>query len=259
MTLPSLFVSHGAPTIVIDQSPAARFLEALPATLPRPRALLVASAHFERATPTLTGGAHPATIHDFGGFPRALYEMSYPAPGDPALAARAAALIEAAGLPVTIDRTHGFDHGVWTPLKLMYPQADIPTLALSVSPHASPAAHVALGAALAPLREEGVLVIGSGAATHDLSAVFRPGVGPDDPMPAWVSAFAQWLADAIEAGRVEDLIAYAERAPEARRNHPTPEHILPLFVALGAGGGGPGRRLHASAAFGALAMDMYAF
>lgn len=259
MTLPTLFVSHGAPTIVLDDSPARRFLEGLAATLPRPRAILVASAHFERATPTVTGAAQPPTIHDFGGFPRALYEMRYPAPGDPALAARVAALIDAAGLPVAIDRTYGFDHGVWTPLTLMYPQADIPTLALSVAPHAPPAAHVALGAALAPLRHEGVLVIGSGAATHDLSAVFRPGVGPDDPMPDWVSVFADWLAAAIESGRVDDLVAYRERAPEGRRNHPTPEHILPLFVALGAGGGGPGRRLDSSAAFGALAMDAYAF
>lgn len=259
MALPALFVSHGAPTIVIDPSPARDFLLALAETLPRPRAILVASAHFERPTPTLTGALRPPTIHDFGGFPRALYEMRYPAAGDPALAARAAALIADAGLPVSIDPAYGFDHGVWTPLKLIYPDADIPTVALSVAPQASPAAHVALGAALAPLRDEGVLIIGSGAATHDLSAVFRPGVGPDDPMPDWVSRFSEWLAAAIEAGHVDDLVAYRERAPEGRRNHPTPEHLLPLFVALGAGGGGPGRRVHTSAAFGALAMDAYVF
>jgi 4,5-DOPA dioxygenase extradiol len=258
MKMPVLFVSHGAPTIVIDESPARRFLEGYAAALPRPRAILVVSAHFERPIATLTGAAAPATIHDFGGFPAELYAMRYPAPGDPALAARAADLIRAAGLPVAIDPTHGLDHGVWTPLSLLYPDADIPVVALSVDPSRGPSAQLAVGRALAPLRDEGVLIVGSGAATHNLRAFFQGGFAATAPPPRWVEDFVAWLARAIEEGRTDDLVSYRDRAPYGRENHPTEEHILPLFTALGAAGG-PGVRAHASIDHGVLAMDAYAF
>lgn len=259
MTQPVLFVSHGAPTIVLDDTPARRFLETFAASLPRPRAILVVSAHFERAEPTLTGSLAPPTIHDFGGFPAAMYAMRYPAPGAPELAARAAGLIRAAGFQAHVDPTHGFDHGVWTPLKLLFPHADIPVVALSVDPSGGPRAHVELGRALAPLRDEDVLIIGSGAATHDLAAFFRGGFRADSPAPDWVADFADWLAAAIADGRTDDLVDYRTKAPHGVRNHPTEEHILPLFVALGAADGSTGRRAHASFDHGVLAMDAFVF
>lgn len=257
--MPVLFVSHGAPTIVLDRSPAQAFLRSHAATLPRPRAILVISAHFERAGPTLTSGHAPPTIHDFGrGFPAALFAMRYRAPGDPVLAAAIAERLRAAGFAPRLDPEYGFDHGVWTPLALLYPDADIPVIALSIDPHQGPRAHHALGAALAPLREEGLLIIGSGAVTHNLGAFFRGGFALDAPAPDWVRAFADWLASAIAEGRVEDVLEYRARAPFARENHPTEDHVLPLFVALGAGGG-QGARVHASTAHAILAMDVYAF
>lgn len=256
--LPALFVSHGSPMIVLDQSPARTFLEALAPTLPRPTAILVVSAHFEAAAPTLTAAARPEMIYDFGGFPEPLYRMTYPAPGAPALAERAAQLIRAAGFPAQIDPARGFDHGTWTPLKLMYPDADIPVVQLSVDPRRDARWHYALGQALAPLRDEGVLIVGSGALTHDLRAFFNraPPGGPS--ARDYGRAFAAWMAETVEAGDIDAVLSWETRAPEALRNHPTPEHILPLFVALGAGGPDR-RRLHHSMDHDVLAMDAYGF
>jgi 4,5-DOPA dioxygenase extradiol len=256
--MPALFVSHGSPMIVLDESPARTFLESLGPDLPRPNAILVVTAHFEARDPTLTSVAEPAMIYDFGGFPEALYRMVYPAPGEPDLAAKAAELLRGAGFTPRIDPSRGLDHGTWTPLKLLYPSADIPVVQLSVSPERDARWHFALGKALAPLRDEGVLVIGSGALTHDLSAFFgrRPPGGPSPQ--AYAAAFAAWMAETIEAGRVDEVLAWNTHAPEALRNHPTPEHILPLFVAMGAGGP-MRRRIHQSMDHGVLSMDAYAF
>ncbi|MEQ8604653.1 MAG: class III extradiol ring-cleavage dioxygenase [Marivibrio sp.] len=259
---PALFISHGAPTIPIDEGAEAKaFLEGLGAALEdevgRPSAILVLSAHWETDKPTVSAASAPETIHDFYGFPEALYRMRYPAPGAPALARRVVDLLAAAGAEAEADEDRGLDHGAWTPLLLSHPTADVPVLQLSVQPHLGPAHHRALGRALGPLRDEGVLIVGSGAATHNLPE-FR-GQRPDAPAPDWVRAFADWLQETIEAGDDAALDAW-RAAPEGARNHPTPEHFLPLFAALGAGTQGtPGRALHRSYRYGIIAMDCYRF
>jgi 4,5-DOPA dioxygenase extradiol len=257
---PALFVSHGSPMIVAEPSPARTFMEGWSARATRPDAILVATAHFEaRGGPVLTSAAQPTTIHDFGGFPDILYRVRYPAPGDPRLAARAAALLADAGFAPQLDAHRGLDHGAWTPLKLMYPDADIPVVQMSVDPTQDAAWHVRVGQALAPLRDENVLIVGSGAMTHNLRDFFGRRRAPDDAPEPYAAAFVDWARDAIEHGRTDDLIHWQTRAPFALKNHPTPEHVLPLFVALGAGGAAAGQRVHGSFSHGILAMDAYAF
>ena len=195
MTMPSLFLSHGSPTLPLTDTPARSFLSQLGGTIARPKAILVISAHWETSVPTVSAVDRNDTIHDFGGFPRALYELRYPAPGSPAVAARVADLLRASGIDCRIDQSRGLDHGAWVPLLLMYPQADIPVLQLSLQPHLGTRHHLRMGRALAPLRQEGVLIIGSGSMTHDLSE-FR-GHGPNDPAPDWVNTFADWFHSAL--------------------------------------------------------------
>ena len=256
--LPSLFISHGSPMLPLTEAPARTFLAGLAATLPRPKAILVASAHWETDRPALNAVARNDTIHDFYGFPPALYRLSYPAPGDPALAERIAHLLGAAGLATDIDQARGLDHGAWVPLLLAYPDADIPVLQLSVQTPLGPAHHLRLGQALTPLRAEGVLVIGSGSWTHDLRR-FR-GQAIDAPEAPDVVAFSNWMDSALAEGRRDDLLAYRAKAPHAAQEHPTEEHLLPLFVALGAGGdNAKPTRIHHSASYGILRMDAYAF
>jgi 4,5-DOPA dioxygenase extradiol len=258
MTLPSLYLSHGAPTMPFTDTPALAFLNQLGTALERPKAILVISAHWETAMPTVNAVARNETIHDFGGFPRVLYELQYPAPGSPPLAERVADLLRAQGIGCNIDSRRGLDHGAWVPLMLMYPQADVPVVQLSLQSHLGPEHHLRVGRALAPLRQEGVLVLGSGSFTHDLSE-FR-GHGPNDPAPDWVNSFADWFDAALSERRTEDLLDYRRLAPFATRNHPTDEHLLPLYVAMGAAGENPrAERLHASATYGVLRMDAYAF
>ncbi|HEV7311802.1 MAG TPA: class III extradiol ring-cleavage dioxygenase [Sphingopyxis sp.] len=262
--LPSLFLSHGSPMMALEPSPARTFLAGLGAQLPRPRAILVVSAHhdaaFEGGRATVTASLAPPTIHDFGGFPDELFAMRYPAPGDPVLANRVVELLAGHGLDVTADATRGLDHGAWVPLSLIYAEADIPVLQLSIASNASPEWHYALGQALAPLRDEGVLVIGSGSITHNLRAYFTTRPPIDAPAPAWVSDFTDWIAERMAAGATGDILQSVERAPHGRDNHPTADHILPLFVAMGAGGTPlNAERLHASTTYAVLAMDVYAF
>lgn len=260
MTLPSLFLSHGAPTLPLTDSPARTFLAGLGDRLPRPNAILVISAHWETARPLVNAVVSNETIHDFYGFPRALYEMRYPAPGDPALAGRVAQLLQQFGLPCATDQGRGLDHGAWVPLLLMYPQADIPVLQLSVQPELGPKHHLAMGRALAQLRDEGILVIGSGSFTHNLAELRMRSAGLDDPAPPWVDAFADWVTDALRDGRVGDMLDYRRLAPFARNNHPSEEHFLPLFAALGAAGDNArAERLHSSATYSVLRMDVFAF
>ena len=254
--LPSLFVSHGAPTLALADSPTGRFLDALGPVLPRPAAILVASAHMDAPRPLLNGNAAPATLHDFGGFPRELYALRYPAPGAPALATRAAALLHDAGFDAATDATAPIDHGVWVPLLRMYPAADIPVVALSVSPARDATWHYALGTALAPLRAEGVLVIGSGGFVHNLGALqWQAG---DQPTAAWASGFADWMERHVVTGDAAAAQAWRSQAPQPLSAHPTPEHLLPLFVAWGAAGG-RGRRLHAAWELGTLALHAFRF
>jgi 4,5-DOPA dioxygenase extradiol len=252
-----IFISHGAPTLPFEDVAARRFLEGLSALMPRPRAILVVSAHWETRTPTLNAVARNCTIHDFSGFPAELYRLQYPAPGDPELAERVSDLLGQAGLPTAINRQRGLDHGAWVPLMLAWPQADIPVLQLSVQGNLGPGHHLEVGRALAPLTEDDVLIAGSGSFTHDLSS-WRGQAGMAEP--EWVTQFADWIDLALVGGRTCDLLAYRQLAPHAVRNHPTEEHLLPLFVSLGAAGpGAPVQRLHASNTYGVLRMDAYAF
>jgi 4,5-DOPA dioxygenase extradiol len=256
--LPVLFISHGSPMLALEPSPARDFLAGLGATLPRPRAILVASAHWETAQPEVSAPAINDTIHDFYGFPPALFAMHYPAPGDPVVAQRTAALLRQNGLDARIDPARGLDHGAWVPLTLMYPAHDIPVLQLSLQTPLGPRHHLRLGRAVAALRAEDVLVIGSGSFTHNLGRLRR--VEPDAPPPPDVVAFADWMHAALHDNRTEDLLAYRTKAPYAAMQHPTDEHLLPLFVALGAAGDqARATRLHSSTTYGALRMDAYAF
>ncbi len=254
--LPTLFVSHGAPTMVIEESPARDFLAGLGAEIGRPEAVLCVSAHWETPAPMVSAAPRPETIHDFYGFPKALYEIAYGAPGAPALAARVAGLLDDAGLDCAIDPGRGLDHGAWSPLMLIYPDATVPVTQLSILASGDPARHFALGRALAGLRHEGVLVLASGNATHNLPERGRR----DDPPQAFARAFDDWLAAAIESGRTDALLDYLDAGPEAARNHPTPDHYTPLLVALGAAGdGAKGRRTHASFTYGTLSMAAFRF
>jgi 4,5-DOPA dioxygenase extradiol len=218
----------------------------------------VASAHWETPAPVVSTIARNTTIHDFYGFPRELYQLRYEPPGAPEVAAAAAGLLDQAGLPTGQDPARGLDHGAWVPLLLMYPNADIPAFQLSIQPHLGPRHHLAVGKALAPLRQQDVLIIASGAFTHNLSR-FR-GVAVDAPAPPDVIAFADWFDQAITGGRTADMLHYRALAPYAVQQHPTDEHLLPLFIAMGAmGAGGTGERLHGSAMYSILRMDAYAF
>jgi 4,5-DOPA dioxygenase extradiol len=259
MSLPTLFISHGSPMLAIEDSPARRFLLGLGNTLPRPKAIIVASAHWESFGGLAVSLApRPETIHDFGGFPAALFDIQYPAQGAPDAAIRAAELLEQAGFTVKRSANRGLDHGAWVPLRLMYPDADIPTAQVSLRRGASPAEHEQMGKALRTLREKDVLVIGSGSLTHNLYA-FR-GASINAEVPGWVSDFDEWMHSRLQSNQRDSLLDYRAQAPFAVRNHPTEEHLLPLFVAMGAAGDAPkAERLHASYAYGVLAMDMYAF
>jgi len=256
--LPSIFLSHGSPMLPFTDAPARTFLASLGQSLPRPDAIVVASAHWETSAPEVSAVDVNTTIHDFRGFPRQLYELHYDAPGAPGVAREVADLLKAAGLSYSIDPQRGLDHGAWVPLLLMYPQADIPVLQVSIQTHLGPAHHLRLGRALAFLRERNVLVIGSGSFTHDLSS-FR-GQGVNEPAPDWVNGFADWFDDGLRRNDMDELLAYRRLAPHAVKNHPTDEHLLPLYVALGAAGATPRvTRLHASATHSVLRMDVYAF
>jgi 4,5-DOPA dioxygenase extradiol len=258
--LPSLFISHGAPTLPLDDVPARHFIKGLGARLGRPRAVLVVSPHWESEQLCVTGAPAPATIHDFFGFPAPLYALRYPAPGAPALAGRVVELLGAAGYAASVDPARGLDHGAWVPLMLMYPAADVPVLQLSVNPARTPGWCWRLGRALAGLRAEGVLVIGSGSMTHNLGDFRARRDEADVAVEPYAEAFADWFADALGRGDLEALLDYRARAPAARRAHPTDEHLLPLYVALGAAGvSWSAERVHRSFTFGSIAMDAYLF
>jgi 4,5-DOPA dioxygenase extradiol len=257
--LPTLFVSHGSPMLALQDSPARRFLQGLGASLPRPRAIAVVSAHWETSgAPAVSQAARPATIHDFGGFPQALFDIEYAAPGAPELAEQAASLFDAAGVAVGRSAQRGLDHGAWVPLRLMYPDADVPVMQISLVRGAGPAAHDKLGRALAQLRHDGVLVMGSGSLTHNLYEFHGQPV--DAPAPHWVREFESWMRERLASNDRAALLDYRARAPSAVKNHPSEEHLLPLFVAMGAAGAAAkGQLLHASVEHGVLAMDAYAF
>jgi 4,5-DOPA dioxygenase extradiol len=252
--LPVLFLSHGSPMHALDAGAAGEAWSALAARLPRPRAILIASAHWETDVPELTGAARPETIHDFHGFPQPLYQIRYPAPGAPEVAARAQALLDKAGFTAAVDGHRGLDHGAWSPLLHMYPHADIPVVQISVQTVLGPRHHVTLGRALAPLSDDGVLIIGSGHMTHNLRDR-RPDAA--QPLPYAVE-FQAWVDAQIRARNLDALTEYRTRSPHGVRAHPTDEHFLPLFVALGAAAPAyQAERVYDGIETGALAMDAY--
>jgi 4,5-DOPA dioxygenase extradiol len=261
MTMPALFLSHGAPNLILHDAPVRDFLKTYGKELGRPKAIVIVSAHFGTREAAVVVDEKPGMIYDFGGFEPELYQMQYPAPGAPDLAERVAVLLGNAGIPVHGVKNRGFDHGTWVPLKLLYPDADVPVLQLSVQPNADPDHHLKVGAALAPLRDENILVIGSGSFTHNLGEVFtaRGLADPDLPAKDWMNAFREWMDARIAANDTDALVNYRARAPYAERNHPTDEHLLPLYVALGAGKGDKPERIHYSYQYGALALDAYRF
>lgn len=256
---PTVFVSHGSPMLAVEPGVYGKAWRAIAASLPRPDAILAVSAHWTTRDPSLSQSAPPATVHDFGGFPPELYTLRYPAPGAPALAQEAAGLLATAGIDAGLAPDHGLDHGAWVPLRHMYPDADIPVTQLSVQPGRDAAWHVALGRALRPLRERNVLVLASGSLTHNLRDVDFAGFSVDRAWP-YVKEFQAWLYAALVRGDGDALADWQRQAPSALRAHPTPEHLLPLFVAWGAAGEAPAvERPLANYSGGALAMDCYVF
>ena len=256
--LPSLYISHGSPMTALQRSPTVERLAELAAVLARPQAIVIASAHWLSRRPQVGGATAPETIHDFRGFPAALYEMRYPAPGSPALTERIVRLLDQAGLEASLDPDRGLDHGAWIPLRMLYPAADIPVVPISIQPELGPAHQYALGQALATLRDEGVLVIGSGSITHNLHDL-RAGYSDEQQAP-YVKPFTEWIEQKLTAGDLDALLDYRCQAPFAERAHPTDEHLLPLFVALGAAGvNARAQRIDAGIDRGLLAMDIYRF
>jgi 4,5-DOPA dioxygenase extradiol len=250
--MPALFLSHGAPTLAVQETNETRAWAKLALELPRPREILVISAHWDTDEPVASTAPELETIHDFYGFPRELYQQFYKAPGAPALGERAAKLLGAANIPCAVDRERGLDHGAWVPLKWMYPAADIPVTQLSVQSLRGPRHQYAVGQALAPLRDEGVLILASGGIVHNLREIDWRG---NNVMP-WARDFNDWMAARFASGNLEELLDYRNLAPTAQRSHPTDEHLEPLFVALGAAGF-PARRLELGITMGSLGMDGY--
>jgi 4,5-DOPA dioxygenase extradiol len=252
---PSLYISHGSPMLALEPGPSGPALARLAAEMPKPKAIVIVSAHWESNELLVSGNPQPETWHDFGGFPKALFEVQYPAPGNPQLATEVVELLKADGLPVRIDAKRPFDHGVWVPLSLMYPQADIPVVQVSLPTRGGPALQTRVGHALASLREQGVLLIGSGSITHNLRELDWH-AGPESVEP-WAKAFRDWMIEKLAANDETALHDYRQQAPNAVRNHPSDEHLLPLYFARGAGG--EFEITHQGFTMGALGMDIYRF
>jgi len=265
-TLPSIFVSHGSPMIALEPGVAGAFMQrlgpAIDAAFGRPRAIVTVSAHTAARVPVVLAGSRHEAIYDFGGFDPKLKTLRYDAPGDPALAARLLALLQEAGIDAQKVDQGGLDHGAWTALRFIFPDADIPVVPLAFVPSDSPARQFALGAALRPLAADGVLVVGSGSITHNLRRLFAGGLAPraDQAESADNAAFRHWFAARATALDWDALFAYRSQAPHAVEMHPTDEHLLPWYVAAGVGGReAEPVRIHDSATMGSLGMDAYAF
>ena len=256
-SFPTIFISHGGPDLPLSDSPAKEFLSHLRENLGIPKGILVISAHWCTPEPMVSLAAQPQTIYDFSGFPPELYKLQYPAPGAIELADRTAALLHQAGISNHTHPSRGLDHGAWNPLLLMYPDASIPVTQLSVQPRRDPAYHLALGKALSSLKEEGFLILASGAATHNMQDFGRYSFHAAPP--SYVQEFQDWLDKSLLTGTVEDLLNYEKTAPYGSKNHPTSEHFLPLFVALGAGNLNSAKQLHSSYTYGVFSMAAYSF
>jgi len=250
----TLFISHGAPTLAIEPGATGKLLGELALSLPRPQAILVISAHWDTHAPRISLAEKPQTIHDFGGFPREMYEIEYPVNGAPVLAEQTATLLKKAGIDVELDHGRGLDHGAWVPLRLMYPDADIPVTQLSIQSRLGPQAHYDMGRAISQLQDENVLILCSGAITHNLHDLFT--MQRDAKVLDYVPDFAEWVANKIEHEDTTALINYRKEIKSGLRAHPTEDHILPLFVALGAAKG-KATRYQPENTYGILAMDIY--
>lgn len=258
--LPALFVPHGAPTFALDPGAAGAALAAFAHGLARPKAVLVVSAHWDTALPTFSAACRPDTLHDFYGFPQPLYAIRYPVCGAVSWAMEARTLLEEAGFAVELDPQRGLDHGAWIPLRVMFPDASVPVLAMSVQSRLGPAHHYRVGQALAPLCDAGVLVVGSGNLTHNLEHFARLRGAGNKPSLDYVPAFQRWLRQRVEAGDIEGLLEYRTRAPGATEAHPTEEHLLPFYVALGAAGANfSAETVYSGVEHDMLVMDAYAF
>ncbi|OCX11623.1 DODA-type extradiol aromatic ring-opening family dioxygenase [Pseudomonas graminis] len=253
--LPSLFISHGSPMLALEPGESGPALARLAASLPRPKAIVMVSAHWESNELLVNGNPQPETWHDFGGFPPALFAVQYPASGMPELTQRVLELLTEADLPARMNTERPFDHGVWVPLSLMYPRADIPIVQVSLPTRMGPALQTRVGQALNRLREENVLLIGSGSITHNLRELDWQ-AGPESITP-WALAFRDWMVEKLAADDLEALHDYRNQAPNAARNHPTDEHLLPLYFARAAGG--EFSIEHQGFTMGALGMDIYRF
>ena len=266
-TLPPIFVSHGSPMIALEPGAAGAFMQrlgpAISAVFGKPKAIVSVSAHTAARRPVVLAAPRHSAVYDFGGFDPKLFTLRYDAPGDPALAARVLALLRSADIPAESADQGGLDHGAWTALRYLFPAADIPIVPLAFVPSDSPAKQFALGEALQSLTQEGVLVLGSGSITHNLRRVFSGGGLHPDQAQAEIpesAAFRNWIADRSRELDWDALFAYRTRAPHAVDMHPTDEHLLPWYVAAGAGGRtSPPVRIHDSATMGSLGMDAYAF
>ncbi len=253
--LPSLFVSHGSPQFALDAGSTGPALRAWAQAQPRPSAIVVMSPHWMARSPTVMATPAPQTWHDFGGFPPELYQLQYPAPGQPALAQEVQALLQAAGIEAGLDARRPLDHGTWVPLLHMYPEADVPVVQVALPANWGPAQVHALGRALRPLRARGVLLMGTGSMTHNLGEFFG---GQTEPAP-YVLEFSRWVESRITSGDSAALLDYRQQAPHAQRAHPTDEHFLPLFFALGAADeGARPDYLSREVRYGMLAMDAVA-
>lgn len=258
--MPVVFVSHGAPDALLKAPDAVACWGEIGRSVPQPAAILVVSAHWEARKATVSLSGSPETIHDFSGFSPELYRMQYRAPGAPALAERVISLLSAAGIEADSNPSRGLDHGAWVPLSAMYPQADVPVTQLSLLRDADPATHFELGRALAPLRDEGVLIVGSGAITHNFAWLDWRADADKAPMPQ-AEVFTDWVAERLAAQDIESLLAYRS-APYGAESHPSEEHFLPFFVALGAANRRAAtddtpHRYRPHFSYGALAMDAY--
>ena len=256
-SFPLLFVSHGAPLFAIEPGLAGPRLAELGRELPRPDAIVILSPHWmTRGEVNVTASTAPQTIHDFGGFPDELYQLRYPAPGAPILAAHIVKLLQAAGWTSRLDHQRGLDHGAWVPLMYLAPEADIPVVQVSMPARLDTHQAWKLGEALKPLRDMNVLIVASGSLTHNLYE-FR---GATREVADYVKAFAAWTAQTLRAGQTDQLLDYRQQAPSAERAHPTDEHFLPLLIALGAAGERYDTRvLEGGVSYGVLAMDSYLF
>jgi 4,5-DOPA dioxygenase extradiol len=256
-SLPTVFISHGPPSLLLEDIPAREFLKDLGKKYSEVNAVLCISAHWMTSKPTVNSVKQHETIHDFYGFAPELYQIEYIARGEPELAQRTANLIKNRGKSCEMDHNRGLDHGAWVPLMLMFPDAEVPVLQLSIQQHMDPEKHYAIGKAIEPLRHEGILILGSGGAVHPLGyAPLRPGAITD----SWAHDFESWLTKSVNEGDYSAILNYDLVAPYPERAHPYPDHFMPLITTMGAAGeAAKGNVIHHSWYWGDMGMDAYEF